>query len=170
MSRRRRAVKRVILADPLFGSVMVSKFINCLMLDGKKSIAEAISYKALAIVVQRKEGGKVDPNFEWTEKLREKALDFFIEAVKRVTPPIRVTSRRVGGATYQVPSEVPPELGQALAFRWIIENARKRNEHDMHNKLAAEILDVLQDRGGSMKVRENTIKMAEANKAFAHLG
>jgi len=154
MPRRRRAIKREIEPDPKFNSPLVAKFINCLMKDGKKSIAEKIFYEALNII----------------EKKNSEApsLELFKKAVELAKPVLEVRSRRVGGATYQVPTEVRSERRQSLAFRWIINFARARSGKSMAEKLAAEILDILAGQGATVKKREDTHRMAEANKAFAH--
>ena len=153
MARRRVAAKRPILPDPKFRSEMIAKFINMLMLSGKKSVAESIVYGALDNVVER---GKADA----VETL-EKALD-------NVRPVVEVKSRRVGGATYQVPVEVRPNRRNTLAMRWIVDAARSRSEKGMGARLASEILDASENRGTAVKKREDTHRMAEANKAFAH--
>ena len=153
MSRRHAAEKREILPDPKFGDLVVSKFMNCLMLDGRKSVAETIVYGAFEAISQ-KAGG--DP------------VKVFHEALDNVKPSIEVRSRRVGGATYQVPVEVRPERRQALALRWLVDNARKRSENTMIERLSGELLDASNNRGASVKKREDTHKMAEANKAFSH--
>ncbi|RMF17432.1 MAG: 30S ribosomal protein S7 [Alphaproteobacteria bacterium] len=153
MSRRHRAEKREILPDPKFGDVVVSKFVNNLMVDGKKSAAERIVYGAFELIEQR---AKTDP------------LGVFHEALDNVRPTLEVRSRRVGGATYQVPMEVRPDRAQALAIRWMIAAARNRNEKTMKDRLAGELLDAANNRGAAVKKREDTHKMAEANKAFAH--
>lgn len=157
MSRRHRADKREVLPDPRFADIILARFINQLMVDGKKSVAEKIAYGALELVRQK-------------ERLKDDqaVLDFFHEAINKVKPQLEVRSRRVGGATYQVPMEVRPERRQSLAVRWIIEFARKRSEHTMMEKLAGELVDIMNDRGSSLKKRDDTHKMAEANKAFAH--
>ncbi|MBP9753209.1 MAG: 30S ribosomal protein S7 [Proteobacteria bacterium] len=153
MSRRHRAEKREVNPDAKFGDIVLSKFINCLMYDGKRSIAESIVYGALDRV-QGKNG--------------KNALDIFHEALDNVKPAVEVRSRRVGGATYQVPCEVRTDRAQALGIRWLILNSRKRSEKDMTTKLAGEFLDACNGRGSSVKKREDTHKMAEANRAFAH--
>jgi len=153
MSRRHAAEKRVILPDPKFGDLVVSKFMNCLMLGGKKSAAEKILYGAFDLM--EKKGG-ADP------------LKSFHEAIDNVKPAIEVRSRRVGGATYQVPVEVRTSRRQALAIRWIVDLARKRSENTMTERLSGELLDAANNRGAAVKKREDTHKMAEANKAFAH--
>ena len=153
MSRRRRPEKREILPDPKFGDQVLSKFMNNLMLDGKKSVAESIVYGAMETMETR---AKSDP------------VALFHDALNNVKPQIEVRSRRVGGATYQVPVEVRPERRQALAIRWIISAARSRNESTMVDKLSGELLDASSNRGNAVKKREDTHRMAEANKAFAH--
>jgi len=153
MSRRHAAEKRVILPDPKFGDLVVSKFMNNLMLDGKKSVAEKIVYGAFDLM-QAKSGQ--DP------------LQTFHEAIDNVKPAVEVRSRRVGGATYQVPVEVRNERRQALAIRWLVALARKRSENTMTERLSGELMDAANNRGASVKKREDTHKMADANKAFAH--
>ena len=153
MSRRRAADKREILPDPKFGDVVVTKFMNSLMYDGKKSAAETIVYGAFDRI-QSKTGG--DP------------VRLFHEALGNVRPAIEVRSRRVGGATYQVPVEVRSERGQALAIRWLISMARKRSENTMTERLSGELMDAANNRGAAVKKREDTHRMAEANKAFSH--
>ncbi|WP_137392500.1 30S ribosomal protein S7 [Rhodoligotrophos defluvii] len=153
MSRRRRADKREINPDPKFGDLIVSKFMNNLMRDGKKSVAEGIVYGAFDKIEQR---AKTDP------------VAVFHQALGNVSPAIEVRSRRVGGATYQVPVEVRHERRQALAIRWIISAARARNENTMVDRLSAELLDAANNRGSAVKKREDTHRMAEANRAFSH--
>lgn len=153
MSRRHRAEKRVVHPDPKFGDVTVSKFMNYVMVDGKKPAAEKIVYGAL---------GRIE------EKLRRPPIELFKEALDNVTPAIEVRSRRVGGATYQVPVEVRPDRKKALAMRWIIAAARARNETTMVERLSGEIMDAAQNRGAAVKKREDTHRMAEANRAFSH--
>jgi len=153
MSRRRRPEKREILPDPKFGDQILSKFMNNLMFDGKKSIAESIVYGALQTMETR---GKADP------------IQLFHDALNNVKPQIEVRSRRVGGATYQVPVEVRPERAQALAIRWLISAARNRNETTMAARLSAELLDAANNRGNAVKKREDTHRMADANRAFSH--
>ena len=153
MSRRRRAEKREIYPDPKFGDLVISKFMNNLMIDGKKSVAEKIVYGAL---------DKIE------DKLKTDPVKIFHDAIENVMPAIEVRSRRVGGATYQVPVEVRPDRRKALAIRWIIEAARKRGGKDMRSKLYQEFLDAHENKGGAVKKREDTHKMADANKAFAH--
>jgi small subunit ribosomal protein S7 len=151
--RRRAAEKREVNPDPKFNDLVVTKFINCLMDDGKKSVAEAIFYSALDRLQQR--SGR-DP------------LELFHEAVENVKPTLEVKSRRVGGATYQVPIEVRPDRRQALALRWIIGTAKKRAEKTMTDRLANELQDAANGRGAAFKKREDTLRMAEANRAFSH--
>ena len=153
MARRRRPEKREILPDPKYGDQVLSKFMNNLMLDGKKSVAERIVYGALETVESR---AKADP------------IALFHDALANVAPAVEVRSRRVGGATYQVPVEVRPERAQALAIRWLITAARARNEPTMQGRLSGELMDAANNRGSAVKKREDTHKMAEANKAFAH--
>ncbi len=153
MSRRHRAEKRVVHPDPKFGDLTVSKFMNYLMLDGKKSAAEKIVYGAFDRI---------------EDKLKRPPLELFKEAIDNVTPALEVRSRRVGGATYQVPVEVRPDRKLALAMRWIINASRGRNETTMVDRLSNEIMDAAQNRGASVKKREDTHKMAEANRAFSH--
>ena len=153
MSRRHAAEKREILPDAKYGDVVLTKFMNSLMYDGKKSTAEGIIYKAFEII-EKKTGNN--------------PVDVFHEALDKIKPDIEVRSRRVGGATYQVPVEVRSERGQALAIRWLIASARKRSEVTMVDRLSGEILDASNERGGAVKKREDTHKMAEANRAFAH--
>ena len=153
MSRRHSAEKRVINPDPKFGDLVVSKFMNNLMLDGKKSVAESIVYGALETMETR---AKADP------------VGLFHNALENVRPQIEVRSRRVGGATYQVPVEVRPERAQALAIRWLITAARNRSETTMSARLSAELLDAANNRGNAVKKREDTHRMADANRAFSH--
>lgn len=153
MPRRREVPKRETLPDPVFGNTLISKFVNCMMIQGKKSVAEGAFYGSLEIVKDR---SKEDP-----VKIFKKAMD-------NVKPILEVKSRRVGGATYQVPIEVAQDRRTSLAIRWIIINARGRGEKTMREKLAAEILDASNNRGGAIKKKEDTHRMAEANKAFAH--
>ncbi len=153
MPRRREVPKRETLPDPVYSSTLITKFINCMMVEGKKSVAESLFYGALDTIKNR---AKEDP-----VKVFKKAMD----AVK---PVLEVKSRRVGGATYQVPVEVAQDRRTSLAIRWIIANARGRSEKTMKEKLAAEILDASNNRGGAIKKKEDTHRMAEANKAFAH--
>lgn len=151
--RRRRVPSRGILGDPIYDNKVVTKFINKMMYDGKKSIAEKIIYAAFA---------KIE------EKSGEKGIEVFEKALDRVKPLVEVRSRRVGGATYQVPVEVRPVRQQSLCIRWILEATRKRNERTMVERLANELMDAASDKGAAFKKKEDVHKMAEANKAFAH--
>lgn len=153
MGRKKIVAKREILPDPKFNDVVIAKFVNCLMVDGKKSIAERSLYSCFDII---------------QSKTNEDPLKVFKKALENLKPVLEVKSRRVGGATYQVPVEVKPSRRQSLASRWLIEFARLRSEKSIEEKLAAEIMDSLANRGGAMKKREDVHKMAEANKAFAH--
>jgi small subunit ribosomal protein S7 len=153
MSRRHAAEKREVLPDAKYGNVVLTKFMNSLMYDGKKAAAEEIVYGALETV---------------EKKVKGDALRVFNEALDNVKPSVEVRSRRVGGATYQVPVEVRPDRRQALAIRWLIEAARGRSENTMQDRLSAEILDASNNRGTAVKKREDTHRMAEANKAFSH--
>ena len=174
MSRRHRAEKREILPDPKFGDLVLSKFMNNIMLDGKKSVAEGIVYGALEIMEEKGQGIATDDTDKSDEgsatggSSGSKGLAIFHKALKKVRPQVEVRSRRVGGATYQVPVEVRAERAQALAIRWVIGAARKRSENTMIERLAGELLDAANDRGTAVKKRDDTHKMAEANKAFAH--
>ncbi|HOP62296.1 MAG TPA: 30S ribosomal protein S7 [Spirochaetota bacterium] len=151
--RRRRPVKREVLPDPKYNSKLVSKFINCMMYDGKKGVSETNFYKAMDII---------------GDKTQKDAIEVFIQALENVKPLVEVKSRRVGGATYQVPVEIRPERRQALGIRWIINYARGRSEKTMFQRLAGELMDAYNNSGSSIKKKEDTHKMAEANKAFAH--
>jgi len=153
MSRRRAAEKREIIPDAKFGDPVVAKFINCLMVQGKKSAAERIVYSALDTIDSRS---------------GQDSLSLFHDALDNVKPSVEVRSRRVGGATYQVPMEVRPNRRQALAIRWIIDTARGRSENTMTERLCNELLDAANNRGSAVKKREDTHRMAEANKAFSH--
>jgi len=153
MSRRHRAEKREVLPDPKFGNMVVSKFMNSIMYAGKKSVAETIVYGALDMI----EG-----------KSKQNPVTIFEQALENVMPTIEVRSRRVGGATYQVPVEVRNDRRQALGIRWLITAARERNEKTMTERLSAELLDASNNRGNAVKKREDTHRMAEANRAFAH--
>ncbi len=166
MSRRRRAEKRDILPDPVFGDMILSKFVNNLMLDGKKSVAERIVYGALENLDAKKAANDLEVDADLMAK--SEGLAVFHVALSKIKPKVEVKSRRVGGATYQVPIEVASGRAMALAMRWLIGAARKRSERTMKDRLAAEILEAANDRGSAMKKREETHKMAEANKAFAH--
>jgi small subunit ribosomal protein S7 len=152
--RRRRAPKRPVMPDPIYNSTVVTKFINKVMWDGKKTLAEKIVYGAIERLNNKEEGTK--------------GIDIFFKAIENVKPLLEVRSRRVGGATYQVPMEVRPERQQTLAIRWIVEAARNRNERTMIERLANELWDAANERGAAFKKKEDTHKMAEANKAFAH--
>jgi small subunit ribosomal protein S7 len=153
MSRRRQAEKREILPDAKFGDVTLAKFMNVMMIDGKKSVAEGTVYDALDRIAQR---------------TRNEPLRVFHDALNNVRPYVEVRSRRVGGATYQVPVEVRPERSQALAIRWLITASRARSERTMMERLSNELMDAAQQRGTAIKKREDTHRMAEANKAFSH--
>jgi len=151
--RRRKAPVRPVLPDPVHGSKVLTKFVNAVMLDGKKVTAEKIMYAALERI---------------EEKSGEKGIDVFNKAMENVKPVMEVKSRRVGGATYQVPIEVRPARQQTLAIRWMIDSARKRNERTMVERLSNEFMDAATDKGSAFKKKEDTYRMAEANKAFAH--
>ena len=153
MSRRRRAEKREVLPDPKFGDLVVTTFLNYVMYEGKKAVAESIVYGALETVEQR---AKADP------------IALFHDALANVAPAVEVRSRRVGGATYQVPVEVRPERAQALAIRWLISAARGRAETTMAARLSGELMDAANNRGNAVKKREDTHRMADANRAFSH--
>ncbi len=153
MARRNRAVRRDVAPDPVYGSKVVAKFINSMMWDGKKGVAERQFYKAMEII---------------KEKTGEDPFDVFNRAIENVKPLIEVRPRRVGGATYQVPVEVSPHRQQALSIRWIIQYARSRGGRTMAERLAAELIEASKGEGGAMKKREDTHRMAEANRAFAH--
>jgi small subunit ribosomal protein S7 len=153
MSRRHSSEKRPVLPDAKFGDKILTKFMNNLMLSGKKSVAERIVYGAL---------GRVE------NKIKRAPVEAFHEALENIKPSVEVRSRRVGGATYQVPVEVRPERREALAIRWLIKASRSRNENTMEERLASEIMDAVNSRGTAVKRREDTHKMAEANKAFSH--
>jgi small subunit ribosomal protein S7 len=153
MSRRHRAEKREINPDPKFGDLVVTKFMNAIMLDGKKSVAENIVYGAFDSVQARS---------------KQEPITVFHQALDNIAPHVEVRSRRVGGATYQVPVDVRPERRQALAIRWLIAAARKRNETTMVDRLSGELLDASNNRGSAVKKREDTHKMADANRAFSH--
>lgn len=151
--RRRRAIKREVLGDPIYNDKVVTKFINKMMMEGKKSVVEKIMYAAL---------NKIE------EKTNEKGIEVFQKALENVKPLVEVRSRRVGGATYQVPVEVRVERQQSLSIRWILESTRKRNERTMIDRLANELIDAANEKGSAFKKKEDVHKMAEANKAFAH--
>ncbi|MDD2450942.1 MAG: 30S ribosomal protein S7, partial [Sulfurovum sp.] len=151
--RRRKAPVRPVLPDPVYGSKVLTKFINAIMLDGKKSTAQKVVYSALERI---------------ESKTGEKGIDIFNQAMDNVRPLMEVKSRRVGGATYQVPMEVRPVRQQSLGIRWIVDAARKRNERTMMERLSNELMDAATEKGSAFKKKEDTYKMAEANKAFAH--
>ncbi|SFV65862.1 SSU ribosomal protein S7p (S5e) [hydrothermal vent metagenome] len=151
--RRRKAPVRPVLPDPVYGSKVLTKFINAVMLDGKKSVAQKVMYAALERI---------------ESKSGEKGIDVFNKAMENVKPVMEVKSRRVGGATYQVPIEVRPVRQQSLGIRWIVDAARKRNERTMMERLSNELMDAATEKGAAFKKKEDTYKMAEANKAFAH--
>ncbi len=153
--RRRKAPVREVMPDPIYNSVIITKFINKLMYDGKKSVAEKIVYTAIEIISKKTNGEK-------------RGIEIFNEAIDKVKPVLEVRSRRVGGATYQVPVEVRPERQLSLSLRWLIEASRKRNERTMAERLANELLEASNDKGSTFKKKEDIYKMAEANKAFAH--
>ena len=188
MSRRKQAPKRHILPDPLFKSELVAKFINSVMERGKKSVAERIVYGAFDLVVNRSQNkakkeegteggegakkGKGGANAKFdihnSELARQQVLDVFQQALDNVMPTVEVRSRRVGGSTYQVPVEVRSKRRLALGMRWLVEFAKERNEKAMAARLASEILDAIENRGGAVKKREDVHRMAKANQAFAH--
>ena len=153
MPRRGNVPKRDVLPDPIYGSKVVTKLVNQIMLDGKKGIAQGIVYDAFN---------------KMQEKTGQNAMDVFNQALNNVMPVLEVKARRVGGSNYQVPIEIRPERRQTLAIRWIVLNARKRSEREMSDRLANELLDAMNNTGGSVKKKEDTHRMAEANKAFAH--
>ena len=153
MSRKKTQPKKIVIPDPIFKSTIIPKLINSIMYDGKKGVAEKIVYKTFEII---KEKSKQDP------------LDVFNEAIKNVRPNLEVKSRRVGGATYQVPVEVRSDRGQALAIRWLIESSKKRGDKTMQERLSKEFLDASTNKGNAIKKKEDVHKMAESNKAFAH--
>ncbi len=151
--RRRKAPVRPVLPDPVYGSKVLTKFINAVMFDGKKSVAQKVVYSALERI---------------ESKTGEKGIDVFNKAMDNVRPMMEVKSRRVGGATYQVPMEVRPVRQQSLGIRWIVDASRKRNERTMMERLSNELMDAAQEKGSAFKKKEDTYRMAEANKAFAH--
>ena len=153
MSRRHAAEKRQVLPDAKYGDIVLTKFMNNLMIDGRKSAAEKIVYNAMERVEQR---------------IKRSPIEVFTEALDNIKPSVEVRSRRVGGATYQVPVEVRPERREALAIRWLINASRARNENTMEERLAGELVDAVNGRGTAVKKREDTHKMADANKAFSH--
>lgn len=154
MPRRREIPKREVLPDPKFGSTQITKFVNMIMVSGKKSVAETIMYDALDTIGAKSSGSE--------------PMDVLDKALENVAPMVEVKSRRVGGATYQVPVEVRTDRRQTLAMRWLIDAARNRGEKSMKQKLAGELMDAAENRGNAVKKREDTHRMAEANKAFAH--
>jgi len=153
MSRKKRAPKRIFYPDPKYGSLVLAKFINFVMYDGKKSTSEKIIYNALDKI---------------KDKTKEDPIKIFNEAISKIRPNLEVRSRRVGGATYQVPQEVKTKRSQTLALRWLLEASRKRKNKTMSDKLFNELMDASQNKGSAIKKREDTHKMAESNKAFAH--
>ena len=153
MSRRRAAIKKEILPDHKFKDKVLTKFMNGIMLDGKKSVSENIIYGALDIILK---------------KTNKKPIEYFHSAIENVKPALEVRSRRVGGATYQVPMEVRPFRAQALAMKWLVDSARKRNEKTMKERIAFELMDAFNNKGNAVKKREDVHKMAEANRAFSH--
>ena len=153
MPRRGRISKRDVLPDPMYGSKLVTKLVNNIMYDGKKGVAQTIVYDAFALI---------------EEKIGQNPLEVFQEALENIKPQLEVKARRVGGSTYQVPMEVRPERQQTLALRWLVGYSRNRSERTMAERLAAEIIDAKNSMGGAFKKREETHRMAEANKAFAH--
>jgi small subunit ribosomal protein S7 len=153
MPRRREVPKREILPDPIYNSQLVTRFVNVVMRDGKKTVAERILYDALSLIEQR---------------VGDDPMKVFKRAVENVKPAVEVKSRRVGGSTYQIPIEVRPSRRLALSMRWIIQNAKRRSERGMGEKLAGELLDAAEQRGAAIKKREDTHRMADANKAYAH--
>ena len=156
MSRRTQVPKRIILPDPKYGSELLAKFMNMIMNDGKKSVAERIIYGALDRISEKE------------SRAEDKALEVLKQALENVKPVVEVKSRRVGGATYQIPIEVRPIRRQTLAMRWLIDAARKRSEKSMAHRLAHELMDAAENRGTAVKKKEDTHRMAEANKAFSH--
>jgi small subunit ribosomal protein S7 len=153
MARRRRAVRRSVIPDPKYGSELITKFVNCMMFEGKKGVSESTFYKAMDIL---------------QSKTNKEALEAFNQALENVKPLVEVRSRRVGGATYQIPVDIRPERRQALGIRWLIINSRTRPEKTMFQRLAGELIDAYNNTGTSIKKKEDTHKMADANKAFAH--
>ena len=153
MSRRRAAIKKEVLPDHKFKDKILTKFMNRVMLDGKKSVSENIVYSALDIV---------------SDKTNKKPIEYFHSALENVKPALEVRSRRVGGATYQVPMEVRPIRAQALAMKWIVNSARKRSEKTMQERIASELIDAFNNKGNAVKKREDAHKMADANRAFSH--
>lgn len=173
MSRRNQAPKRKILPDPLFNSELLAKFINHIMVDGKKSIAEKIVYGAIDGIIEKQKISTKSEDDQGSDGGTSggtggRALVFVEEAIDNVRPLVEVKSRRVGGATYQVPVEVAGSRSLALAMRWIVDSAKKRSEKTMAKRLAAELMDAKEGRGSAVKKREDTHRMADANRAFAH--
>jgi small subunit ribosomal protein S7 len=182
MARRKAAIKRVIIADPVFGSEMIAKFVNVVMRRGKKAVAEKIVYGALNKIVARKKGKaeegegaeKVSKSADSqggifsSEPLRKIALEQFEKSINAARPTVEVRSRRVGGATYQIPVEVRPDRSIALAMRWLVQGANQRGEKGMELRLAGEMMDAIEGKGWAIKKREDTHKIAKANQAFAH--
>ena len=170
MPRRKVVAKREILPDPKFKSVLLTRFMNVLMVDGKKSIAEKVLYGALDVLSEKisKQDIKITDSENNTLDITD-TVKIFESIIDKVKPNVQVKSRRVGGATYQVPSEVKPVRGVALSMRWVVQAARGRNEKGMMLKLASELLDVVNDKGAALKKKDDTHKMAKANQAFAHL-
>ena len=159
MPKRREVGQRKILPDPKFGSELLAKFINVVMVDGKKSVSESIVYGALDIIADKKEKSRDD---------YQQVLAIFVEALDHIRPTVEVKSRRVGGSTYQVPVEVRPARRDTLAMRWLVDAARNRGEKSMAQRLAGELLDASDNKGSAVRKREDVHRMAEANKAFAH--
>lgn len=153
MARKKRDYKRVVLPDPKFGDVAVTRFVNVIMRHGKKAVAEKAIYAAFDAM---------------QKKSNENPIELFHKALQNVRPLVEVRSRRVGGANYQIPTEVPVDRSQSLALRWLVAATRERTERSLADRIAGELLDAVQNRGGAMKKREDTHRMAEANKAFAH--
>lgn len=171
MARRKAASKRIVLPDPLFGSEILAKFMNVVMCSGKKSVAEKIVYGALDKIAhsnKKSKGEKDQESVKTSPQIRTLALELFEKALEAVQPTVEVKSRRVGGATYQIPVEVRSDRRIALAMRWLVDAASLRNEKSMAFRLAAELLDAIDGKGGAIKKREDVHKMAKANQAFAH--
>ncbi len=174
MPRRKVVAKRRILPDPVYGNELLAKFINCVMTDGKKSVAEKVVYGSLELVAKKmskksqegeQDGGEGSSK---SAKVSNRALDIFSQALENIRPTVEVRSRRVGGATYQVPVEVRASRSFALAMRWLIQAARSRGEHGMVAQLAAEIMEAFEQKGSAIKKRDDMHRMAKANQAFAH--
>jgi small subunit ribosomal protein S7 len=181
MSRRKAAPKRSILPDPLFGTTLITKFVNVVMRKGKKSVAEKIVYGALEKIAEREssggeggkegggaKGGKATGSIRTSSAARDSAIKIFEKALDNVRPTVEVKSRRVGGSTYQIPVEIRQDRRTALAMRWLVDFASQRGEKTMGMRLANEILDAMHNRGGAVKKRDDVHKMAKANQAFAH--